>query len=288
MLETVKISFPADTGFRVGFYKIYYRFLLDIFHRIEKYKENNLKLSLQDLPPSKEKFFVFYVNTIPVGVDFYDDTSISIRNLEKFRACLKFHYLRTEHSKYENLFPTGPVSFYDWEEYERLSKEIVYTANGDVVLNNQRPRKTATERRLLVGKILRDKYLSANLDIKFYKDQLEFWRLINDCLVSVCVPGARNDILDRGQFQYMALGCCTISPKLSITLAFNQELKSGVHYVECKSDYSDLVDRIEECRADRKKCVEIGQNAKILFRNTSTPEKLWEWMLKCFRESDHG
>jgi hypothetical protein len=97
-------------------------------------------------------------------------------------------------------------------------------------------------------------------------------------LVHVCVPGARNDILDRGQLQAMAFGCCTISPVLADCLAWNKELVPGVHYLSCANDYSDLIEKIEWCKSNRDKCIEIGQNAKILFQETSVPSKLLEWI----------
>ena len=98
------------------------------------------------------------------------------------------------------------------------------------------------------------------------------------CLVSVCVPGQRKDILDRGQFQYMAFGACTISPKLNIMLPYMNVLIPGVHYVECKYDYSDLIEKIEWCRQNRAECIEIGQNVKKLFHAASTPYAIWTWM----------
>jgi len=42
-------------------------------------------------------------------------------------------------------------------------------------------------------------------------DQVSFWRKISGCAVAIFVPGARIDILDRGQIQFMAFGACTIS-----------------------------------------------------------------------------
>jgi len=77
----------------------------------------------------------------------------------------------------------------------------------------------------------------------------------------------------------MALGCCTISPKLDNVLAFSKEVKPNIHYVECKADYSDLIDKIEWCKEDRDRCKKIGYNAKKLFRRTSTPYRIWKWMI---------
>jgi hypothetical protein len=148
----------------------------------------------------------------------------------------------------------------------------------------QRPRGGAFERRNYVQKILKTRY-GDSTKTEFVENQCEFWEIINHCLVHVCVPGARNDILDRGQLQAMAFGCCAISPVLADCLAWNQELVPGVHYISCASDYSDLIEKIEWCKCNRDKCIEIGQNVKKLFNETSTPKKLLEWIELCIKNT---
>ena len=108
--------------------------------------------------------------------------------------------------------------------------------------------------------------------------QEQFWLEINDLMVSVFVPGQNNNILDRGQLQYFGFGCCTISPNLPEILAFNTKIEPNVHYLECFNDYSNLVDVIEFASRHRDICIDIGYNAKKLFQNTCTPEKLGEWI----------
>ena len=117
-----------------------------------------------------------------------------------------------------------------------------------------------------------------NVKTKCLPNQIDYWMDINKCLVSVCVPGATNNMLDRGQWQYMAFGCCTISPILPELLPFDKKLIPDVHYIRCKDDYSDLLEKIEWCKQNREKCIEIGRNAKKLFLETSTPEKIVEWV----------
>jgi hypothetical protein len=193
-------------------------------------------------------------------------------------AVFKLHYSRSLHGRYPNLFPFSPVSFYDWSEYRRLAREIVYRADG-MVLSNQRPHTQNLERRTYVQDLLRARF-GDEFDNSF-TEQREFWRKVKRALVSVCVPGSRIDILDRGQLQYLAFGACTVSPRLSIDLPYGHHLIPNVHYLECQTEWCDLVERIEWARSHRTECLEIGRNARKLFENTLTARALFEWVSQC-------
>jgi hypothetical protein len=213
--------------------------------------------------------FTLYVDGKPVVVDFSDYDSV-IPNLST--PCLKFHCsentLRTNPTI--KVFP--PVSFYSWKEYDILSKCITYGCNSDLILNRQRPYGGALDRRNMVQQSLRDLY--GNKVQTCLVSQAEYWQEINSCLVAVFVPGARNDMIDRGQLQYMAFGCCTISPKLNDILPGNQKIEAGIHYIQCKDDYSDLSSQIEFVRHNRDLAIVIGSNAKLLFQNSCIPKLL--------------
>ena len=58
-------------------------------------------------------------------------------------------------------------------------------------------------------------------------------------------------------------------------------LVPGVHYVECKPDYSDLIEKVNWVRSNEDKAIKIGRAAKQLFLETSTPQKQDEWIKKC-------
>jgi hypothetical protein len=181
--------------------------------------------------------------------------------------------------KHKNAFSFTKLSFFDWDQYRKLKEQICYICNSDVIISMQRPRAGAKERRTFVQEFMKKRY-DKNFVTEFVPKQIDFWNTINDCLVHVCVPGARNDILDRGQLQCMAFGCCTISPVLTDGVAWNRDLEPSVHYIACKNDYSDLIEKVEWCKQNRQICIEIGQNAKKLFEETSTPAKLVQWLLE--------
>lgn len=212
-----------------------------------------------------------------VLVDFSDFQKTDFNKLQNYAAVFKFHY-SDDFKNIKNIHPFSPVNFHDWDLFYKIKDSINYKAEG-LILNNQNPAGAAVDRRNKVREVLSKQY-GTNYDCSITSPEI-FYKKVNDCLVSVCVPGARNDMLDRGQGQYMFLGACTISPKLVTVLSYNKDLIPGVHYVECKPDYSDLIEKIEWVRNNKAEAIKIGQNAKNLFLETSTPEKQIQWIKKC-------
>ena len=217
--------------------------------------------------------------------DFSDHEFIDRNISQKYRAYFKFHFHEShlEGPNEKNLFPFSPVNFHDWDMFWRLAPQITYKAKGKV-LNNQAPAGAAVDRRNLVHKMLKEAY-GDELDSGRYPKEV-FYKLINDAGAIVCVPGARNNMLDRGQGQQMGFGACTISPKLNTRLSYHGMLIPGVHYVECKPDYSDLVEKVNWVRANRSAAQKIGQAAKTLFLTTSTPDKQVMWIKKCVHRDE--
>ena len=217
--------------------------------------------------------------------DFNDHEIVDRDVSSKYKAYFKFHYHESHDigPREKNIFPFSPVNFHDWDLYNRLHPTINYTAKGKV-LNNQAPAGAAIARRNHVAKILEETF-SGNLDRARYPKE-EFYKLINNASAIVCVPGARNNMLDRGQGQQMGLGACTISPKLNTRLSYHGMLVPGVHYVECKPDYSDLIEKVNWVRSNRDTAIKIGKAAKKLFLETSTPQKQVEWIKQCVNRNE--
>jgi len=269
LFNEMKIILPKD-GPKKAYYEAYVGYMLGIF------MDNNISIMTR----GHAVFNLFHVkiNDKQVIMDFSDFNNINSKYYGKY-PYFKFHWSKKYSSGFPMSHPFTPISFYDWREFRDMKKNISYSCNSDMVLCMQRPRGAAINRRNFVHKMLKKRY-GDNFGCNFVKEQREFWRTINNCLVHVCVPGARNDMLDRGQIQLMAFGCCTISPLITDRIAWDQELIPNVHYIQCKSDYSDLIDKIEWCKSHRDNCVKIGNNAKKLFYETSTPEMLLKWLLK--------
>lgn len=180
---------------------------------------------------------------------------------------------RHDHIETKNVYPLCPLQDYKWEDFMQMQGMVNYEARGNTITNNQRVRAAARGRRGHVRKILRQQY--GNLVSFEFIRQSDWWRSHNSCLAAVHVPGARNDMLDRGQLELMGLGVCVISPTIVTVLAGGLKLKPNWHYMLVKDDYSNLVDVIEFCRNHRNMCKETGKNAKALFNYVGTPAAYW-------------
>jgi len=267
----MNVIMPEKSAPHEEYYKRYVRYIKNIL------LENKVSISYEGV--DFDTRFVMNIDGVEVSIDYSDHPQVNQKLISKCKASFKFHF-REEHTTISDLYPFAPTSFYDWKEYRRLKKSIKYTCNSDIVLNVQKPYGNAKERREYVRDALYAKYKkSGNYIYSPYYEQEDYWRLINDCLVHVFVPGCYNDMFDRGHIQYFAFGCCTISPRIVDILPFNKKIIPGIHYIECKSDYSDIVEKIEWSKKNRNKCREIGKNAQKLFEYTCTPKRLWKWIL---------
>jgi hypothetical protein len=227
-----------------------------------------------------KRCFEIIVDGVTIAIDFSDHLEVSVPNnlINKYTSIFKFHYNEGIHGNYKNIHPFTPVNFQNWDLYKKVVDKINYTANG-LIASRQIPYAAALERRRSLQHMLKEKYGSLFTN-KVVQEEL-FYLSINNTLVSVCAPGARNNMLDRGQCQYMALGCCTISPNILTTLSWGKTIMPGIHYIKCKDDYSDIHEKIEWVKNNTDLSIEIGQNAKNLFGETSLPVKQVEWIKKC-------
>jgi len=251
----VKILFPKYCGQR--YWTMQYKYILNMFI----YAGCEVVFY-----PYKDNFFLNID-----GKDFFVDIAEYPTPNDYKIPTLKFHC----HKEEGNAIPFSPMSFDNWEEFYNLSKTVKYNAKG-FISSRQRIYGNAIERRTKIQALLKNAY-GAQTETGII-DKSNYFKEISNCLVPVCVPGQNNNLLDRGQFQYMGLGACTISPNLPEILPYSKTLIAGEHYIRCKEDYSDLFTLIEWCRNNTNKCIEIGENAKQLFLNTSTPNKLIEWI----------
>lgn len=150
---------------------------------------------------------------------------------------------------------------------------------GTVIINKQSPYGNALDRRRLVKQILAENFQHS--DISNGKGrQYDFWKSHEHALLAVCVPGATNNMVDRGHMELIGLGVCTVSPRLDTIFPWHKLLEPGVHYLQCKDDYSDLADIIRDAEANKDLCKDIGNNAREFFNKYYTPTKYWQWILE--------
>ena len=270
MIQKHHCIMPEKSEPREVYYFRYVRYMINIL------LENHVDIRYEGV--NTDAWYSMIVDGYKIAIDYSDHPTLEPSLLD-CKAYFKFH-CRNEHIQIGNVYPFAPTSFYDWEQYRRLRKQITYKCNSNIILNVQKPYGNATERRNHVRGMLYAKYKSSNNYI-YSPDytQEDYWKLINNCLVHVFVPGCYNNMLDRGHIQYLAFGCCTISPRIVDLLPYDSKLIPGTHYIECKSDYSDLIEKVEWCKKHQDECREIGNNAQKLFDNSCSPERLWNWIL---------
>lgn len=272
-----KIIFPRKSNQR--YYDIHYQYIRDLFE-IEGYQVEE-----SDGLETSALSFKAIVDDNEVRFDYSDSGDEVIEPSEI--PVFKFHY-RNEHRVIRNVYPFSPISFYlrQWVKMERYRKEIKYNIHGEKILNNQRPYGNATIRRALVQRILMQNYSNA-VEIKILEQEEYFFR-INEALVHVFIPGQNENMLDRGQFQFMALGCPTISTHIPEILPYYEEIKPFVHYIEIKNDFSDLTGAISFSKQFRKDIKKYGNQAARLFERTSTPNRLIQWIGECIDTCRNG
>jgi hypothetical protein len=171
-------------------------------------------------------------------------------------------------------------SFSDWDLYRRLRAEVRYTAESDIVLNNQYvldpPPDDRNRRRLLLREALRP--VRDRVD-ETRTDQETFLRKAGSCLCYVHSPGSWPNMLDRNPAQLMGLGVCVIQPEILTTLGARRPVP-GQHYLACADDYADVADLVWACAQDRAWCRQIGANAAALFARSLTPGPTWNRVLR--------
>lgn len=263
----MKVVFPVNIGQR--YYRFHYQYLLDMF------KAAGCDISFGNGQDYNTVSCWCLIDSKKVSFDF-GDNPVVLNCPDHGRVTFKFH-CSSKIKWPEHVKPFAPISFYDWKQYHQLQTEITYIADGNIISSRQTPYGDAVERRNYVHGLLKKSH-GDNTKTNTIQ-QVDYWKEIGNILVSVCVGGFCNNMLDRGQLQYMAFGACTISPEIPEHLPYMKSFLPNEHYIKCKDDYSDLLEKIEWCKNNRKECVSIGKASKELFKETSTPERVTNWIL---------
>ena len=261
---SLEIVFPKNIGQR--YYDIHYKFVLNLFKGSHVTFDNFFEDGFNEI--------IIEINGKICLINFSDFGRETTLGGDLF----KMHFKDSDRG-----YPFTPVSFYDWDWYERIGKFLKYKAEG-FISSRQRAYAGAKERRDYVQRLLANYCGPLDYIPLFHMvDQKRYFNEVEDILVAVCVPGANNNMLDRGQLQYMGLGACTISPLLPEILPFNKQLIPMEHYICCQDDYADLEDWINYCKDHQSECIEIGMNAKKLFQETCTPNAVEKWVKECLQ-----
>ncbi len=263
-MSILNIKFPNKYSGHGKIGQLHYTFAKNLLSYMP-----NVKLSLVDI--NSDLWPSFLLNEKSIMFDYQDFKTLH-SNFKNVNLCFKTQYT-DDLSNIKNVFPWSQISFFDWDYFYKFRKTIKYNASRNIILNNQRPYGNATERRIYVQGVLKDKY-SEDVLINYDLPQDTFLSNINQCLTYVHVPGYSNNMIDRAHVQMFAMGCCVITTEIPNIFPNNLKPIPNIHYIKCKDDYSDLIELIEWCKDNRKKCIEIGDNAKELFDLTLLPSSI--------------
>ncbi len=265
----IKVKFPSIYRGSGGTGKLHYEFAQSLISEMEGF-QLNLESIDNKLWPS------FIANGKTIMFNYHDHKSLP-NNYKNVDICLKTQYTDT-YLEDDRIMPWSQISFTDWKKFYKQRNSIKYTAQSNIILNNQVPYGNAKERRTYVQNLLKKRYDSDVLTKKLPQDH--FFNLINSSLVYVHVPGHSNNMIDRAHVQMFAFGMCVITTEIPVTFPNDKKPLPGIHYIKCKDDYSDLINLIEWCKDNRNRCIEIGNNAKVLFDESLSPKAMGIYLKK--------
>lgn len=176
---------------------------------------------------------------------------------------------------YGNIRGVPQISFFDWAAFDQLAAEVRFRPEaGGPVLHIQDLAPARGPRRKKARDLLLRRY-GGRLETRRQPSQEGYWRLAGACSASVHVGGSWLNMLDRAQWQMMALGVATVSPHL-YTMVGAESPVAGVHYVRCRDDLEDLPDVVDWCLGHPEELQRVGDEAAALFRRVGTPRCIWE------------
>jgi hypothetical protein len=245
----MKIVFPEKRNQR--YWNIHYNYVLQIFQNL------NYDISYNFVGDA----FIVNIN----GKDYLFDYADSYEKLITCLPTFKFH-ARTNDTF---IFPS--VSFDSWNLYESLNTHIKYNPNRECIGNRQRPYGNAKDRRNAVRKLLIDKF---GKKVKTEPELAQMDFIAEKIKLHVHVPGWCNNMADRATLQMFAVGTPVITTNIP-DLRIDGKTWDGC-YIQCKDDYSDLLDIIDNVKD--KELLKVSEASKEAFRLNCTPKAIDQYL----------
>ncbi len=263
-----KILFPKEENQK--YYKIHYQYILNLFKRC------GIDIEYTIIPEINETAFKCFIDGKEIIFDFADKGKSTQSVHNQYKYIFVFHYYLEECLPWNNFYPFVPVSFHDWNVYNELSMFQKITGCEKITCR-QRPYGDAIQRRQIVQSFLADEF-NGKFDNNII-NQYEFLKEAHNDIISICVPGHHNNMIDRGQLQYIALGGITISPRIPEIFPYQKKLISNEHYIRCSDGYEDLIDIIKYYQEnDFNTLLQISENCKSFFSKYCTPINLIKYI----------
>ena len=275
------LKFPANYN-KHRYNQIHFRFFLE-YAKAAGITVKLSKKSSRIFTHPDQLIFSCVLNRQQIIVDFADHSS------KNWSACypgVPYFKFQTTVDTDDKIIPLGPpivglkkkgIQVASVTDYLEMLQHFQYTPSTKI-LCKQLPNGAAVDRRKFVHQLLIDNFAETDTDAN--DGQLNFWCKHENCLAAVCVPGATNNMVDRGHMELIGLGVCTVSPELVTVFPNRLQLTPGVHYIKCADDYSDLVPILQDLLANPEKCRAVGKAAKNFYQQHYTPENYWKWILE--------
>ena len=259
------IRFPKNNN---RYYNTHYKYVFDIL----QYGGNHIEFY-------NCEYFIVYIDNKRCLFDYSDFFTMEGYDPKNFDFVFKFHKHRNEEYP-DNIIAFSPISFYEWNKFENMNYNFV---NNKCISMRQKSYGNAIKRRDHVRNMLVQRYGNKRVKTRIVDQELYFLD-IEDNNIAIFVPGAQENMLDRAQFQYMALGMPTISPWIPEELPFVSFVHS-VDYILCNNEYTDLINQIELFLTKPDLLKVIGAAGRLTFRLSSTAIALNAWIFKTIKGS---
>lgn len=119
----------------------------------------------------------------------------------------------------------------------------------------------------------------------------------NDCLTNAFIP-----FEDQKKYKYivyvdghcaalrlardLSLGCVLLMVESKWTCWAHSFMENNIHYISIKSDFSDLIEKIEWCRQHDDECLTIANNALDLGKHLLAKQNMTSWIAKMINSQE--
>ena len=194
----------------------------------------------------------------------------------------------------EQYLKVGSASYllYDWPQVQRLMSlrdEVPISSEGYIqyqaTVGSDKDRPRVHSRRSYVVDLLQHAF-GKRLHRQAFMPREEHLRDAAGAVACVHIGGSFPGAVDRTTSEVMMMGRCLVQNDITSLYGGIRPI-TGVHYLACRDDYSDLVQILKRLLDDPGQAVSIGAEAYELSKQMA-PEPFWSRVLWTCREAKYG
>ena len=241
----------------------------------------NNKLAMIDLQDSPDEYRHSSATLLPIpGSKIYVPENL---DMPIFKVAVRpnLHY-------YKNIYPYGPFHVWNNSNTQDLKKLLSYKNIFNPFSNNNllctAKNIYPKTRGKAFSKLDKNKIYSNINIVNSRVNQYAHWDRHNNCFGVLNISGSNINTVDKVPIEAMFLGAAVIHNNIDILLPYNKQLTKHEHYFCLADDYSDINEKINYLYDDREHAKEVGEKARNLMLETSTPEMRIKWMIQVIEE----